>query len=64
MPEVAQMRMEAARVKVDQILQTGAKVVANGCLSCQSTLEELKKHYDLDAEVVSVVQLASRALVQ
>ena len=62
-PEVAQLRTEAVKVKVDQILRTGAKVVATGCLSCQSTLGEVKKHYKLDVEVLSLVQLAARALV-
>jgi Fe-S oxidoreductase len=62
-PEVAQMRTEAARVKADQIMRTGAKVVATGCLSCQSTLGELKKHYKLDVEILTAVQLASRAVV-
>jgi Fe-S oxidoreductase len=48
---------------VDQILRTEAKVVATGCLSCMSTLHELKKHHKLDVEITTVADLASKALV-
>ena len=62
-PELAQLRFEAGQAKVDQILRTEAKVVATGCLSCMSTLHELKKHHKLDVEITTVAALASKALV-
>jgi Fe-S oxidoreductase len=62
-PEMAQIRFEAGRAKIDQIVRTGAKVVATGCLSCMSTLHELKKHHKLDVEITTVAALASKALV-
>ena len=62
-PEVAQVRLQVGKVKAEQIRSLGAKIVATGCLSCQSTLNELKKHYKLDVEVLTVTQLASRAVV-
>ena len=61
-PEGKPIRMEAGRTKVEQILRTGAEVVATGCLSCLSNLEELKKHHGLKVEMASVVTLAARAL--
>ena len=62
-PELAQIRFEAGQAKVDQISRTEAKVVATGCLSCMSTLHELKKHHKLDVEITTVAALASKALV-
>jgi len=62
-PEVAQVRLQVGKVKAEQIRSLGAKIVATGCLSCQSTLNELKKHYKLDVEILTVTQLASRAVV-
>lgn len=62
-PEMASVRLDVSRVKAEQIRRTGASVVATGCLSCQSTLNESKKHHGLDVEIFTVVQLASRALV-
>ena len=63
-PESTPVRMQAGRFKADQIVRTGARVVATGCLSCQSTITELKKHHKLEVEVLTVTQLAVRALVR
>jgi len=63
-PESTPLRMQAGRCKAEQILATGAQVVATGCLSCQSTLTELKKHHKLEVEVLTVTELAARALVR
>jgi Fe-S oxidoreductase len=62
-PEVAGIRFEAGKAKADQISATQAKIVATGCLSCMSTLHELKKHHKLDVEITTVAALASKALV-
>ncbi len=62
-PESTEIRMTAGKVKVDQIMKIEPQIVATGCLSCQSTLNELKKKYQFKADILSVVQLASRALV-
>jgi len=62
-PELAPIRFEVGRVKVDQILRIHAKVVATGCLSCMSTLLELKKHHKLDVEIATVAGLVAKALV-
>jgi Fe-S oxidoreductase len=62
-PELAPVRFEAGQAKVDQILRTEARIVATGCLSCMSTLHELKKHHKLEVEITTVAALASKALV-
>ncbi len=62
-PELAQIRFEAGQAKVEQIARTQAKVVATGCLSCMSTLHELKKHHKLNVEITTVAALASKALI-
>ncbi|MEW6443795.1 MAG: (Fe-S)-binding protein [bacterium] len=63
-PESTDTRLQTGKYKMDQIAKTGARVVATGCLSCQSTLNDLKKHYKVNVEILTVTELASRALVR
>ena len=56
-------RAEISKIKVDQILRTGAKVVATSCSNCIDGLGELVGEYNLDLKIKSVGELVSEALV-
>lgn len=50
-------RLEHARRKHDQIMDTGAKILATCCQNCLSQLTDLKDRYDMPVEVKSVIEL-------
>ncbi len=57
-------RMKSARVKVDQVNATGAKILATACENCQSQLSNLNDHYQMDVEVKFLSSMIADALVQ
>jgi len=61
--ETKAAREAAGRLKASQITATGAAVVATGCLSCWSTLQDIVKHNGLGVEVRTMGQILARALV-
>jgi Fe-S oxidoreductase/ActR/RegA family two-component response regulator len=63
MSEYTPRRLESAKVKADQIRETGAKVVVTSCHNCVDGLNDLIKHYELDCEVKQLVNLVANALV-
>jgi Fe-S oxidoreductase len=63
MPEYRPLRLEAARIKADQLKATGAKLVCTMCHNCVDGLTDVIKHYQLDMKVVQVLDLVSNALV-
>jgi Fe-S oxidoreductase len=56
-------RAEISKIKVDQILRTGAKVVATSCPNCIDGLGELVGEYNLDLKIKSVGEVVSQALI-
>jgi hypothetical protein len=54
---------EISKIKVDQILRTGAKVVATSCPNCIDGLGELVGEYNLDLKIKSVGEVVSQALI-
>jgi Fe-S oxidoreductase len=56
-------RLEAGRVKADQIRATGARVVASPCHNCIDQLMELNRHYVLGVEVRTLGEIVAYALV-
>jgi Fe-S oxidoreductase len=56
-------RLEAGRVKADQIRATGARVVASPCHNCIDQLMELNRHYTLGVEVKTLGEIVADALV-
>ncbi|MGC8907786.1 MAG: (Fe-S)-binding protein [Desulfomonilaceae bacterium] len=50
-------RLEHARRKHDQIMNTGAKILATCCQNCLSQLTDLKDRYEMPIEVKSVIEL-------
>jgi Fe-S oxidoreductase len=63
MSEYTQRRLQAARVKADQITATGATVVATACHNCVDGLTDLIKHYKLNVPVRNVCEYVGDALV-
>jgi Fe-S oxidoreductase len=61
--EYSSRRAEISKIKVDQILRTGAKVVVTSCPNCLDGLGELVGEYNLDLEVKSVGEVVSQALI-
>lgn len=63
MAEYKPLRMEAAKIKAEQLKATGAKYVCTICHNCIDGLEDVIKHYNLDIKVVQVLELVSNALI-
>jgi Fe-S oxidoreductase len=61
--EYRPLRLEAARIKAEQLEATGAKLVCTICHNCVDGLNDVIKHYKLDMKVVQVLDLAANALV-
>jgi Fe-S oxidoreductase len=63
MTEFAKRRLEAAKVKAEEIAETGAKIVATSCHNCVDQLAEINRHYKLGVEVKLLCELVADALV-
>ncbi|MGB7297379.1 MAG: (Fe-S)-binding protein [Candidatus Aminicenantales bacterium] len=63
MTNFAKRRLEAGKIKADQIRATGAQIVATPCHNCIDQLMELKKHYRLPIEIKTVCEIAADALI-
>ncbi len=63
MTNFAKRRIEAGRIKADQIRATGAEVVVTPCHNCIDQLMELNKHYKLKVEIKTVSEVVADALV-
>ena len=56
-------RMEVTgKMKVDQIQQTGAKIVVTACANCKVQLSHLIDYYQLDVQWSGVHDLVMNAL--
>jgi len=62
-PEWTDIRLEAGKVKAEQIRQTGAKIVATSCDNCRLQISELSEHYGLNTSVTSISELVANALI-
>ena len=56
--------MKSAKVKVDQVNATGAKILATACENCHAQLGNLNDHYKMGVEVQFLSSLVADALVQ
>jgi len=56
-------RMKSSRVKVDQVKQSGAKVLVTACENCHTQLSNLNEHYQMGVEVLFLSSLVADALV-
>ena len=57
-------RMKSARVKVDQVQETGAKILATACENCHTQLSNLNDHYKMGMDVQFLSSMVADALVQ
>ncbi len=63
MTRFAKRRLEAGKIKAEQIRKTGAKVVVTPCHNCIDQLSELNKEYKLGVEIKTLAEIVSDALV-
>jgi Fe-S oxidoreductase len=63
MGEFRDRRVEAGKIKADQIRSTGAEIVATPCHNCIDQLLELNQVYRLGVEIKTVAELVAEALV-
>lgn len=63
MSEYRNWRLEAAKVKADQVKATGAKIVATSCHNCIDQLSEISRHYKLGVKVVNTCELVADAII-
>jgi Fe-S oxidoreductase len=57
-------RMKSAKVKVDQVKATGAKILATACENCHTQLSDLNTHYGMGVEVKFLSSMIADALIQ
>ncbi len=63
-PQLEDFRMNiTGKYKVDQIKESGAKVVAAPCANCKKQIRELIEHYKLDVRLAGVHDLVGNAIV-
>lgn len=63
MSEFSERRINAGKIKAEQIRKTGAKVVATPCHNCIDQLMELNHKYKLGVEIKTVGEILADALV-
>ena len=62
--ETLEFRMKSARVKADQVNESGAKVLSTACENCHTQLSNLNDHYKMDMDVQFLSSMVADALVQ
>jgi Fe-S oxidoreductase len=63
MTEFSKERINAGKTKADQILATGAEIVATTCHNCLDQLDEIKRHYKLKVKVQNLSELVAAAII-
>ena len=61
--ETLDFRMKSARVKAEQVRETGATILSTACENCHSQLSDLNGHYDMGVEVMFLSSMVADALV-
>jgi Fe-S oxidoreductase len=62
--ETLDFRMKSSRVKVDQVKDTGATILATACENCHTQLSNLNDHYKMEMQVEFLSSLVADALVR
>jgi Fe-S oxidoreductase len=62
--ETLDFRMKSARVKANQVNDTGAKILTTACENCHTQLSNLKDHYKMDVDVRFLSSMVADALVR
>jgi Fe-S oxidoreductase len=63
MSEFAKDRIAAGKTKADQIMATGAEIVATSCHNCLDQLDEIKRHYKLKVKIQNLSELVAAAII-
>ena len=61
--ETLEFRMKSAKVKVDQVKETGAEILATACENCHTQLSNLNDHYKMGVDVQFLSSMVADALV-
>ena len=61
--ETLDFRMKSARVKADQVKDTGATILATACENCHTQLSDLNDHYKMGTQVEFLSSIVADALV-
>ena len=61
--ETLDFRMKSSRIKVDQVKETGAAVLATACENCHTQLSNLNDHYKMGLQVEFLSSMVADALV-
>lgn len=62
--ETLDFRMKSAKVKAEQVQDTGAAILSTACENCHTQLDNLNEHYQLGMEVMFLTSMVADALVQ
>ena len=62
--ETLDFRMKSSRVKVDQVKETGATILATACENCHTQLSNLNDHYKMEMQVEFLSSMVADALVR
>ncbi len=62
--ETLDFRMKSASVKVDQVKESGAAILATACENCHTQLSNLNDHYTMGVNVQFLSSMIADALVQ
>jgi len=62
--ETLDFRMKSASVKVDQVKESGAAILATACENCHTQLSNLNDHYTMGVEVRFLSSMIADALTQ
>ena len=63
MSEYRDRRVEAGKIKAEQIRKTGALIVATPCHNCIDQLMELNQEYQLGVEIKTIGELVADSLI-
>jgi Fe-S oxidoreductase len=61
--ETLDFRMKSAKVKVDQVKASGAKILSTACENCHTQLSNLNDHYKMGVDVHFLSSMVADALV-
>ncbi len=62
--ETLDFRMKSARIKADQVKDTGATILATACENCHTQLRNLDDHYKMNVQVEFLSSMVADSLVR